>query len=1752
MADNEVVVEETVPEPYWEGVSDNDEELDNEDDDDLDDTEVITSYDVSLLDDKSPTMAKVTSKDDVSALLPIRKIEPCYEGFIKLPFSEKEIDDDCITQVDDEDALKVAKELLLTEKKYVNKLFLLDQVFQSRIKTENKIKKWFPEDVVKDMFPYIKSIHQFHSEVFLPALKLRINDWKNNPKLGDLIYAFGPFFKMYTEYTRNTDQALEVLNTWMCKAQEFRNFIRDIEKQDACGKLPLSSHMLEPTQRICRYELLLKEYFKRLSHASKDKEDTEEALQLISLAAQSCNERKKDTEMLQKIRTLQSVIDGIDDLTGHNRILKKEGTLIRFKSRSGTQTQVFLFNDMLLCCKIRKTKAIKYKVIDRLQTRDNMKVNRFVENKFVVSTTDSMLTLEAESEDEMTSWVKTIQDVIWKYVKKKDSFQLMDKPKLFERDIFRKHSEADSDTNNEDMSSDTLESVTYSIDVTSQHTLANDSCVSSADPDERGSFMEHAGFHDNNDSSHGEGHVANGGDKFFEDDSTELASSTSTTNAIKLPFNADELVMHTEGIQDKAHQIALEILATEKKYVNRLFLIDQVFRSRITEENESKKWFSSSVIKDMFPNITPIYRFHFDVFFPALNDRMKNWNITPKIGDLFKTFGPFFKMYSEYVRNSDHAIKILNTWMEKESGFVEFVKKIQKDEACGMLPLANHMLEPIQRICRYEMLIKEYLKSLPRDSEDKFDSEDALVLISAATQNCNESKKYMEMSHSMRRLNSSIEGIDDLNVSRRILLKEAKLSKFKGKQSTPIQLFLFNDMILCCKIRKLKSIRYKVMDKLDFENELQVERFVNNKFNISSSATILTLGCISEDDMIQWVEDIQNAMDDFTKRRASSTVLQGINRSLTYVEADDREESVQHLIQSEDDVFIDMAEQPIQDGPGNDITCLPVIESPDVPASNTTHKSDTDEEDVVIQGIGDSEDTIVEDQSIKLPFSADELVETRGVQNNAHNVAQELLISERKYVNRLFLIDQVFHYRIENTNSSKKWFSGDDLKAIFPDIRSIYQFHREIFLPALENRLKEWNNTPKIGDVIKSFGPYFKIYSEYVRNSEQAIHLLKLNMSKSTEFSKFVHNIEKDEACGKLKLASHLLEPVQRICRYEILLKAIHLTFYTLCVAVPEYLKNLPDNSDDYIDTEQALFFISTAAQTCNESKRNLERTNELRKIQSSIEGISNLLEHNRVLLKEGRLMKFKGRGGTPVQAFMFNDFLLLCKIRKVKSPKYKVCEKLEIIDNMQVNRFVESRFVVSTKNSYITLEANSEEERDEWVNVIKEAIPEQEKKRLSFLTTNEMGFDVTKITDGRDNKESNNLAQAGMEQPIVVAQKPVLQITHVANEEDIHINSSSTNASSISSPILLEPESDNICRDNDDDDHENDDDDNDNDDDDDDDDDNDDDDDDDDDDDGDMTCSYDFSKEYDKPANDETSTAVYENVTLMDIKLLASQGDVRDFYTNDLNNAELFELDSEDDIPIGDSDDFDDDFSDASDDHSPPNNAKEFDRIEGKGVGCLPMIGTKPILLPFTPEELTMYMTGDKACIVANEILVTEKKYVNRLFLIDKIFRTTIEKRNSEKKWFPSHLINDMFPNIKPIYQFHSEVFEPALDARINEWTNNPRIADLIKEYCPYFKMYSEYVKNADHAVKLLNIWMNKVPSFARFVNSIERDPACDKLKLSHHMLEPVQRICRYELLLKEYAKTLSDDSEEKDDAIGMSNHLDVHCSRLIILSGI
>uniref|UniRef100_A0A7M4E5P6 FYVE, RhoGEF and PH domain containing 2 n=1 Tax=Crocodylus porosus TaxID=8502 RepID=A0A7M4E5P6_CROPO len=329
----------------------------------------------------------------------------------------------------DPEEKKIALELLETEQAYVSRLHLLDQVFFTELMKEARSGKSVPEDVVKMIFSNISSIYQFHALFFLPELQKRMAEWSSNPRIGDVIQKLAPFLKMYGEYVKNFDRAVELITTWSEKSLPFQELIADIQKREVCASLTLQHHMLEPVQRIPRYELLLKDYVRKLPPESPDRADAEKALEMIFSAAKHSNAAIAEMERLQNLWEVYQRLGLEDDIVDPSNELIKEGPIqkISFRSNTTSDKYLFLFNNMLLYC-VQKVIQVgaEFQVHMRIDV-DGMKIQALNDaefpHAFLVSGKHRTLELQARSQEEMNAWIKVFQDAIDKNEKRSESFK---------------------------------------------------------------------------------------------------------------------------------------------------------------------------------------------------------------------------------------------------------------------------------------------------------------------------------------------------------------------------------------------------------------------------------------------------------------------------------------------------------------------------------------------------------------------------------------------------------------------------------------------------------------------------------------------------------------------------------------------------------------------------------------------------------------------------------------------------------------------------------------------------------------------------------------------------------------------------------------------------------------------------------------------------------------------------------------------------------------------------------------------------------------------------------------------------------------------------------------------------------------------------------------------------------------------------------------------------------------------------------
>uniref|UniRef100_A0A5F8G811 FYVE, RhoGEF and PH domain containing 4 n=1 Tax=Monodelphis domestica TaxID=13616 RepID=A0A5F8G811_MONDO len=331
-------------------------------------------------------------------------------------------------ETDEQKLHKIATELLLTERAYVNRLDLLDKIFYCQL-LEEANRGSFPAEMVNKIFSNISSINAFHSKFLLPELEKRMQEWETTPRIGDILQKLAPFLKMYGEYVKGFDHAMELVKSMTERMPQFKSVVEEIQKQKICGNLTLQHHMLEPVQRIPRYELLVKDYLRTLPPDSPDWKDAKKSLEIISTAASHSNSAIRKMENLKKLLEVYEMLGEEEDIVNPSNELIREGQILKLAARntSAQERYLFLFNNMLLYC-VPKFSLVgsKFSVRTRVGI-DGMKIvethNEEYPHTFQVSGKERTLELQASSEQDKEDWIKALQNTIEAFHQRHETFR---------------------------------------------------------------------------------------------------------------------------------------------------------------------------------------------------------------------------------------------------------------------------------------------------------------------------------------------------------------------------------------------------------------------------------------------------------------------------------------------------------------------------------------------------------------------------------------------------------------------------------------------------------------------------------------------------------------------------------------------------------------------------------------------------------------------------------------------------------------------------------------------------------------------------------------------------------------------------------------------------------------------------------------------------------------------------------------------------------------------------------------------------------------------------------------------------------------------------------------------------------------------------------------------------------------------------------------------------------------------------------
>lgn len=187
----------------------------------------------------------------------------------------------------------------------------------------------------------------------------------------------------------------------------------------------------------------------------------------------------------------------------------------------------------------------------------------------------------------------------------------------------------------------------------------------------------------------------------------------------------------------------------------------------------------------------------------CLEERRAKSQVIERVGDLYLLMADFFKMYTLYCSNYEYALALLEKELAGNKGFRTFLAECEKHKECRLLNLQSFLIKPVQRVCKYPLLLGAVLKHTPEAHVDYSPLRAAIAKIEAVVTMVNEGSRAAEAVKRMLEIQNRIRGFELngqpfqlITPSRRLLREDAALEMVAPGKFEERSALLFNDMIL--------------------------------------------------------------------------------------------------------------------------------------------------------------------------------------------------------------------------------------------------------------------------------------------------------------------------------------------------------------------------------------------------------------------------------------------------------------------------------------------------------------------------------------------------------------------------------------------------------------------------------------------------------------------------------------------------------------------------------------------------------------------------------------------------------------------------------------------------------------------------------------------------------------------------------------------------------------------------------------------
>ncbi|KAM0786110.1 hypothetical protein ACM66B_006920 [Microbotryomycetes sp. NB124-2] len=330
---------------------------------------------------------------------------------------------------------------------------------------------------------------------------------------------------------------------------------------------------------------------------------------------------------------------------------------------------------------------------------------------------------------------------------------------------------------------------------------------------------------------------------------------------------------------DERSNVVREILDSERKYVQDLEVLQDYQR-----QLQANDVLTQDQIHHLFLNLNALCDFQ-RRFLIGVEANASRPPEEQRFGHLFLQMEDHFSVYQPYCANLTAAQDLA---IAENAALTQLSHVL--DPVSELAPL---LIKPVQRICKYPLLLNTLLKSTPQTMPHYAELQEGLASIMRVTDRVNETKRKEDNKQAVLDLSRRVEDWKghDITSFGELLLQET-FFVIKNESEREYNVYLFERIILCCKENgttskkssKSNSIAKKPQARKPSTLQLKGRIFVNNvtgatpyvrqgqyllevRWRGDVAEEAFTIKCRTDELLKQWQKGISKAVEESQQRR---------------------------------------------------------------------------------------------------------------------------------------------------------------------------------------------------------------------------------------------------------------------------------------------------------------------------------------------------------------------------------------------------------------------------------------------------------------------------------------------------------------------------------------------------------------------------------------------------------------------------------------------------------------------------------------------------------------------------------------------------------------------------------------------------------------------------------------------------------------------------------------------------------------------